>query len=55
MPIVIHEVVVEVLDGPIEPGEAEPLAGQFPVPASELSAMQTLTLIQQRQERLKVD
>lgn len=55
MPIFIDEVIAEVNGSVTEAAEGESVAQQLPVSAAENELMQTLALIQQRQERLKVD
>ncbi|MCB1829005.1 MAG: hypothetical protein H6964_03610 [Chromatiaceae bacterium] len=54
MPILIDEVSLEVSDT-AAPGVGEPLPQQLPAAAAEQELLQTLALIQQRQERLRVD
>ncbi|MEW5755352.1 MAG: hypothetical protein AB1810_03535 [Pseudomonadota bacterium] len=55
MPILIDEVIAEVNDSVTQPAEVQPAAQQSPLSVAEYELLQTLALIQQRQERLKVD
>lgn len=55
MPIVIHEVIAEVVDEPTTPSEAHPEPQQMPAAATEQAMLATLALIRQRQERLRAD
>jgi hypothetical protein len=55
MPVLIDEVCIETIDSVTQPGEAEPASQQMPVAAAEQQIVQTLALIQQRQDRLKDD
>ncbi len=55
MPILIDEVIAEVSDSVTRPAEADPMPLQLPLAAAEQDLMQTLALIQQRQDRLKID
>lgn len=55
MPVLIDEVIAEVSDSVTQPAEFEPMPLQMPLAASEQDLLQTLALIQQRQDRLKVD
>jgi hypothetical protein len=55
MPVLIDEVCIETIDTVTQPGEAEPAPQQIPVAAAEQQVLQTLALIQQRQDRLKID
>ncbi len=55
MPILIDEMIAEVSERVTQPSEAAPLAQQLPASVAENELLQTLALIQQRQERLKVD
>jgi hypothetical protein len=51
----IDEIVAEIDDGVTEPPEAQPLPQYLPATAAEQELIQTLALIQQRQDRLKID
>ena len=55
MPILINEVIAEVESTVTEHAEAEPAPQQLPLSIAESALAQTLALIQQRQERLKID
>jgi hypothetical protein len=55
MPIVIDDVMVEVSDSAAVSGAGEPLQQQLPASAAEQEMLETLALIQQRQNRLRVD
>ncbi len=55
MPVLIDEVSIETIDSVTLPDEAEPAAQQIPVTPSEQQVLQTLALIQQRQDRLRID
>jgi len=55
MPVLIDEVIAEVSDSVTQPSEAEPPAEQVPMSVAENELMQSLALIQQRQDRLKID
>ena len=55
MPVFIDEVVAEVVQQVTAPEEAESSAHQFPMSAAEIDLARTLALIQERQDRLRVD
>lgn len=55
MPVLIDEVSIETIDSVTLPDEAEPVPQQIPVAAAEQQVLQTLALIQQRQDRLRID
>lgn len=55
MPILIDDVILEVSDNAGAAGTGEPLQQQLPVAAAEQELLQTLALIKQRQERLRID
>lgn len=55
MPVLIDEVIAEVTDTVTQPAEGEPVSHQMPLSVAENELLQTLALIQQRQERLKID
>lgn len=55
MPILINEVITEVEDTVTQRHEAEPVTEQLPLSVAEAELTHTLGLIQQRQERLKID
>ncbi len=55
MPVIIHEVTVEMLDAPAPPADAQSPAQQVPAAKAEQQLLKTLALVQQRQDRLKVD
>jgi hypothetical protein len=55
MPILIDEVIAEVSDSVTQPEEAEPQPQQMPLTTAEQELIEKLALIQQRQERLRID
>lgn len=55
MPIVIQEVLVEVVEGPTQPDESHSLPASAVTTVAEQSVLDALALIQQRRERLEVD
>ena len=55
MPIVIDDVILEVSDSAAVSDPGEPLQQQLPATPAELELLAILALIQQRQNRLKVD
>jgi hypothetical protein len=55
MPVLIDEVVLELQEGVTEDAGMHLTAQQMPLSVAEAELVQTLTLIQQRQDRLKID
>lgn len=55
MPVLINEVVVEVTENVVPETEAHPQAQQVPLSLAEFEMAQTLALLEQRRERLKID
>ncbi len=55
MPVIIEEVIAEIQEPVIQPGESAPAPQQQPLSQTELDLVQALERIQQRQQRLKVD
>lgn len=55
MPVLIDEVIAEVNDSVTRPGEVEQPHQQVPAATAEQELLQTLALIQQRQDRLAID
>jgi len=55
MPILINEVIAEVDNTVTESAEADPAPQQLPLSMAESALAQTLALVQQRQDRLKID
>lgn len=55
MPVLIDEVIAEVSDNVTQPSESQPPAQQVPLSMAENELMQSLALIQERQERLRID
>lgn len=55
MPVLIDEVVLELQDGVTEDAEMHLTAQQMPLSVAETELTQTLALIKQRQDRLKID
>ncbi len=54
MPVLIDEVIAEISDV-TPPAEGDSYAQQIPLTPAETELMQTLNLIRQRLDRLKVD
>ena len=55
MPVIREEVIADIQEPVIQPGESRPAAQQQSLTQTELEMAQTLERIQQRQQRLKVD
>lgn len=55
MPILIDEVIAEIDNSVTDPLESGAPAQAVPAPQDEHTLLQTLALIQQRQQRLQVD
>lgn len=55
MAVIIGEVTVEVTVPGNQPTQGQPAPQQSPLSMAEQELVQTLALIQQRQQRLKVD
>ena len=55
MPVLINEVIAEVVESVTEPSEALPAPHQLPMSPAETELAQTLDLIHCRRERLAID
>ena len=55
MPVIFDEVVAEIDDNVTTTSESSAPSETVPAPEDELKLLQTLAVIQQRQERLKID
>ncbi len=55
MPILINEVIAEFDSGNSEPAQGSPDIHTVPITAAEQELLQTIRLLQLRQDRLKVD
>ncbi len=55
MPILIDEVIAEIDDSVTDPLESSAPTQTVPATQDEQKLLQTLAIIQQRQERLKID
>ncbi len=55
MPVIIQEVIVEMLEAPASPADAQSPAQPLPAAKAEQQWLKTLALAQQRLDRLKVD
>ena len=55
MPVIFDEVVVEIDDNVTQPLESSAPTEAVPASEDEMKLLQTLAVIQQRQERLKID
>jgi hypothetical protein len=55
MPILIEQVIAEIDDSVTDPVESSAPTQAVPAPQDEQKLLQTLAIIQQRQERLKID
>ena len=55
MPVLINEVVAEVTETIVPETEGQPLPQQVPLSLAEFEMAQTLALLEQRRERLKID
>lgn len=53
MPVIIGEVIIDLIEPP--PAPTPPLAATGPSARDEQQLLQILTLLRQRQDRLKVD
>jgi hypothetical protein len=55
MPVLINEVVAEVVEAVVPEVESMPLSQQAPLSPTEFEMAQTLALLEERRERLKID
>jgi hypothetical protein len=55
MPVLINEVVAEVEPAVVPESQSEPPAQRTPLASAELEVIETLALIEERRERLRVD
>jgi len=55
MPVLINEVIAEIENSVTETAEVDAAPQQLPLAQEESALAQTLALIQQRQQRLKID
>ena len=55
MPVLINEVVAEVIETVVPESESHPPAMLLPLPLAEFEIAQTLALLEQRRDRLEID
>lgn len=55
MPVFIGEVVLELQESVTESAESQSIEQQMPLTSTEIELAQSLALIKQRQDRLRID